>query len=281
MSAARRASTVVRAEVDPQHVVAVDAALRARAEIVGTATECGSPRTGRLTTGQALAPFRRESAHSASENLTGSPPMGWSLRSGCPSQSSSIRRRRRFGCPSKRIPIRSNCSRSCQSAVGHTATTLSTDSPSSSQHLEPHPDGELLQRKQVVADGEALRLHLGKDLQSLRRREVDVAPVRRRDVTGDALAAPVQVVRSDEVAEHVEAELVACVRARFADARRLDRDRRLAERFLLVDEAGKLAVAHVATCLRAHAGATPAWYASWSRMIPSISASGRGGQNGT
>ena len=42
-----------------------------------------------------------------------------------------------------------------------------------------------------------------------------------------------------------------------------------------------LPVRHVATPLRSYAGGTPAWCASCRRMIPSISASGRGGQKGT
>src|SRR5439155_13040262 len=97
--------------------------------------------------------------------------------------------------------------------------------------------------------GEALRLQLGQRLQALSRREVEVAPARGRDVAGDALAAPMEVVGRDEVDEHAEAELVARLLAGLADARRLDRDGRFTERFLLVDEAGQVAVLHVATCL--------------------------------
>ncbi len=86
----------------------------------------------------------------------------------------------------------------------------------------------------------------------------------------------------DEVDEHLEAELVARVRARVADVRGVDRDRGLAERLLLLDETGQRVVAHCeAASLRSYAGAMPAWCASCRRMIPSISASGRGGQNGT
>src|SRR5581483_8965689 len=71
--------------------------------------------------------------HSSPENLTGSPPSGESLRSGCPSQSSSSRMRFRLGWPSIAMPIRSHASRSCQSAVGQTPITEATGSPSSSQ----------------------------------------------------------------------------------------------------------------------------------------------------
>ena len=62
---------------------------------------------------------------------------------------------------------------------------------------------------------------------------------------------------------------------------RVDDDRRLAERLRRRDVTRDLReVAHVATCLRSYAGGTPARCASCRRMIPSISASGRGGQNG-
>ena len=67
-----------------------------------------------------------------------------------------------------------------------------------------------------------------------------------------------EVVGRDEVNEHAEAELVARLLAGLADARRLDRDGRLTERFLLVDEAGQVAVLHVATWRRSAAGGTPA-----------------------
>ena len=62
----------------------------------------------------------------------------------------------------------------------------------------------------------------------------------------------------------------------------LDGHRQLAERLRLRDVPRRFApVAHVATPLRSYAGGMPARCASCRRMIPSISASGRGGQNGT
>src|SRR5581483_7489134 len=148
-------------------------------------------------------------------------------------------------------------------------------------HLEAHARGRPAQREQVVRDREALRLHLGHHLQSLRHREVDVASARGADVARDAATPPEQIVRRDDVREHLEAELVARVLAGLADALALDRDRRLAERFAFLDEAGNRVVPHVATSRRSYAGGTPARCASCKRMIPSINASGRGGQNGT
>ena len=62
----------------------------------------------------------------------------------------------------------------------------------------------------------------------------------------------------------------------------LDHDGRLAERLLLGHVAGNRLPAHaVATGRRSYAGGIPARTASCSRMIPSINASGRGGQPGT
>ena len=78
-------------------------------------------------------------------------------------------------------------------------------------------------------------------------------------------------------------QLVAQVRRRLEQLRRLDDDGRLAERAPLLDEAGDVLVrrAQGATSRISYAGGTPARTASCSRTIPSISASGRGGQNGT
>src|SRR5206468_2017336 len=122
-------------------------------------------------------------------------------------------------------------------------------------HLEPYARRRLAHREQVVADREALRLHLGQRLQALGHREVDVAPARRSDVTRDTAAAPAEVVGGDDVAQQVEAELVLREGARVADPLALDRDRRLAEGLLQRDEAGRgPPVVHVATSRRAYAG---------------------------
>ena len=72
------------------------------------------------------------------------------------------------------------------------------------------------------------------------------------------------------------------VLAGLADPPRLDRHRRHLGPVAMRDVARHaLPVRHVATPLRSYAGGTPAWCASCRRMIPSISASGRGGQKGT
>src|SRR4051812_22161369 len=136
----------------------------------------------------------------------------------------------------------------------------------------------LPQREQVVADREALRLELGQHLEALRHRMHEVASARGADVAGDAFAAPAEVVGRDHVDADVEAELVARVLARLADPSRLDRHGRHVERAAMRDVARHaVPVGHVATPTRSYAGGTPAWCASCRRMIPSISASGRGG----
>src|SRR4029077_14976662 len=148
--------------------------------------------------------------------------------------------------------------------------------------LEPYARRSLPQRQQVVADGESLRLELGQRLEPLRHRMNQVAAAGGPDVAREADVGPAEVVCRDEVDAHVEAELVACVLARPADLLRLDRH----GRHLGAVPVGDIArhprpVRHVATPLRSYAGGTPAMCASCRRMIPSISASGRGGQKGT
>src|SRR5213078_3609589 len=97
-----------------------------------------------------------------------------------------------------------------------------------------------------------------------------------------ALAAPAEVIGRHHVDADVEAELVAGMLARFADPSRLDRHRRHLGPVLVRHVARHARpLGHVATPTRSYAGGTPAWCASCRRMIPSISASGRGGQKGT
>ena len=116
-------------------------------------------------------------------------------------------------------------------------------------------------------------------------RETDLylvsAARRGPDVPCDALLAPAEVVRRREVAQHVEACLVAEVQARLGDAGRVDDERRLPERLACLDESGDSLVAHSATPRISYAGGTPARIFSCRRTMPSISASGRGGQPGT
>src|SRR4029077_4690731 len=147
--------------------------------------------------------------------------------------------------------------------------------------LEPYARRSLPQRQQVVADGESLRLELGQRLEPLRHRVHEVAAARGTDVARDADVGPAEVVGRDEVDAHVEAELVARVLARLADPLGLDRHSRHLGAVAVRDVAGHAApVRHVATPLRSYAGGTPALCTPGRRMIPSISASGRGGQKG-
>src|SRR5206468_8390823 len=95
--------------------------------------------------------------------------------------------------------------------------------------------------------------------QTLRHREVDVAAVVGADVARNAARAPTEVVGADDVAQEVEAELVAREEARLANLLALDRHRRLPERLPDVDESRRSApLAHVATSRRAYAGGMPA-----------------------
>src|SRR5437867_12944519 len=92
--------------------------------------------------------------------------------------------------------------------------------------------------------------------------------------------APAEVVDGRDVGEEVEALLVPEVRAGLDDARRVDDERRLAVRLLALDEPGDSLVSQLATPRISYAGGTPALIFSWRRPMPSMSASGRGGQPG-
>src|SRR5438477_516503 len=84
-----------------------------------------------------------------------------------------------------------------------------------------------------------------------------------------------------EVRVAVEAELVPGVLARLPDPPRLDRHGRHLGAVAVRDvPRHAMLLRHVATPTRSYAGGTPARCASCRRMIPSIRASGRGGQNG-
>ena len=63
-------------------------------------------------------------------------------------------------------------------------------------------------------------------------------PAGGADVAGDPLGAPAEVVDAAEVGEHVEPLLVAQVRARLDDPRRVDDERRLAVRLERLDDPG-------------------------------------------
>ena len=132
----------------------------------------------------------------------------------------------------------SQASRSNQSAVGHTGTTLSISSAVVEPGLHAHAARVAADPEQVVGDREALRLRVRPPRVALRPGCVQVAPAARADVAGDARLAPAEVVGGREVGEHVEARLVAQVRARLHDPRRVDDERRLAERLAGRDEPG-------------------------------------------
>ena len=95
--------------------------------------------------------------------------------------------------------------------------------------------------------------------------------------------APAEVVGGRDVGQEAESLRVAQVLARVEQPIRLDDERRLAVRLPNRHEPGNAlpALAHEATLRSSYAGGIPAWIASCSRMMPSISCSGRGGQPGT
>ena len=103
----------------------------------------------------------------------------------------------------------------------------------------------------------------------------------RPDVARDAEAAPAEVVDGADVGEEVEALDVAQVQARLGQPRRVDDERQLPVRLDSLDETRNALEGQLATPRISYAGGTPACTFSCSRMIPSISASGRGGHPGT
>ena len=117
---------------------------------------------------------------------------------------------------------------------------------------------------------------------ALRHRLVEVAPVARAEVAGDTRVAPAEVVGGRDVREEVEALIVAEVETGLDDPGGIDDQRRLAVRFPCLDQPGDGCVqAHSATPRISYAGGMPALIRSCSRTMPSMSASGRGGQPGT
>ncbi len=145
----------------------------------------------------------------------------------------------------------------------------------------PRLAGAGIDAKQVVVDGEALGLRLGSALQRGRAGRVEVAARGAPPVAGDGLFAPAEVVDGREVGQEVEAERVAQVEAGLDEARRIDDERLLAVCLLRLHHAGNGFVDHSATPRISYAGGTPACTFSCSLTMPSISASGRGGQPGT
>jgi len=93
--------------------------------------------------------------------------------------------------------------------------------------------------------------------------------------------APAEVVDGRDVGQEVEALFVAEVRTGLDDAGRIDDERRLPVRVFALDEPGDAFERQLATPRISYAGGTPPLIFSWRRMMPSTSASGRGGQPGT
>jgi hypothetical protein len=113
--------------------------------------------------------------------------------------------------------------------------------------LDPDDGRAGADRQQVVVDGEAGRLGLGRAGEPLRRGLVQVAAGARAVVAGDPVLAPAEVVDRRDVGEEVEAFLVAEVQARLDETRRIDDERRLAARVLALDEPRNTLKAQLAT----------------------------------
>jgi hypothetical protein len=152
--------------------------------------------------------------------------------------------------------------------------------------VEPHLHADACRvvgdAEKVVRDREPLRLRVGDAREPLRARDVEVTPRSGSDVAGDSLLAPAEVVGRGDVAQEVEAVLVAERGACLDESRGIDDQRCLAACLARLDDAWHGRVhAHSATPRISYAGGTPPRIFSWSRTIPSMSASGRGGQPGT
>jgi hypothetical protein len=89
----------------------------------------------------------------------------------------------------------------------------------------------------VVVDGETRGLCLGGARIALGARRVEIPPGPGAVVAGDVPLAPPEVVDRRDVGQEVEALFVAKVDAGIDDPRRVDDERRLAERILALDEA--------------------------------------------
>jgi hypothetical protein len=104
-------------------------------------------------------------------------------------------------------------------------------------NLDPDDRRPGTERQQVVVEGEAGRLGLGRASEPLGRGLVQVAAGVRAEVAGDSAVAPAEVVDRRDVRKEVEAFLVAQVQAGLDEARRIDDERRLAVRVLALDQA--------------------------------------------
>ena len=264
---------VVRAEVDPQDVV----------EPVPLGIDLEDRRHGMRDPGPLVDARRRGGRSSVLvREADGLAAERVVLAEREPSQSSGMRMRTRFPWPSKRMPSMSQASRSNQSAAGQTGNTLAIGSPSSSQACTRTRAGSSATREQVVRDREALRLRVGDAREPAEPGLVQVAARGGPDVARHLLLAPAEVVGGGDVAQEVEAVLVAEHGASLDEPGRVDDERRLAERLPRLDKSGNAGVgAHSATPRISYAGGTPPRIFSCRRMMPSISASGRGGQPGT
>ena len=134
---------------------------------------------------------------------------------------------------------------------------------------DPAPLPVVGDAEQVVRDREALRLGGGEAGEALRARVVEITAGRGPDIPGHRLLAPAEVVGGRDVAQHVEAELVAQVEARLDDARRIDDAGDLVERLARLDDSRDALVGHYSATPRiSYAGGTPARIFSCSRTIP-------------
>ena len=161
-------------------------------------------------------------------------------------------------------------------------TTLSTGSPSSSHTWTRTRAASGAEREQVVVHREALRLRRGLAREARPSRARSGRGRRPCRCSRRRAARPSRGSRSARRRRGSRKPCSSrrCV-ARLDEARRVDDERRLAVRVLRLDEAGNAFVAQRRRPRISYAGGTPASTFSCRRMIPSISASGRGGQPGT
>ena len=152
----------------------------------------------------------------------------------------------------------SQASRSNQSAAGQTGRTLATGSPSSSQTWTRSRAGESSTRRRWYETENRFGFGSGTRASPLDPGSFRSRPDVRPDVARDLLLAPAEVVGGGDVAEEVEAVLVAEHGARLHEPRRVDDERRLAECLARLDHARDARVRrHSATPRISYAGGTP------------------------
>ena len=116
--------------------------------------------------------------------------------------------------------------------------TLEIDSPSSSHTWTHSRSGSSPTRRSWYETEKRFGFGSGTPCVPLGPGLVDVPPVGGPDVAGDVALSPAEVVGRRDVAQEVEARLVAEVAARLHETRRIDDDGGPTSGFACLDDAG-------------------------------------------